>query len=271
MRNILRNWLLLGLVTSASTCQLATADDHAFAGLNAVGRFLGVGYSHHGYHSGPAGRLQMVQQNHPASAYPSTYRHSPYLPAEYAYRPQRSVNGYQLSPAPTLAPQLATPNVPTLAPEPIGPPPKWLAPYLQEDEETLPTPAPAKRQAPKSPAASTDDRKLLEEPVEASPSDRPVHMKERRSPALSTDSSSRESLLLGPPQPASPPATAIPSQDNLLDDFDNDQLLDGSETDSLLDGEDELQADARNRQASPAPRYATPRIQSNIHRYSPFR
>lgn len=271
MRKVLRSWLLLGLISTAGACELASADEHAFTRLNAVGRYLGVGYSHHGYHSGPSARLQVVQQNYPASAYPSTYRPSPYLPAEFAYRPQRSVSGYPLSPGPSLAPQLTTPNVPTLAPEPIGPPPKWLEPHLREDEATLPTPAPAKSKTPKSPAASTDDRKLFEEPVEASPSDRPVHLKERSSPTLSTDSSSRENLPLGPPQPASKPAAASPSQDNLLDDLDDDQLLDGRDNDSLLDGEDGLQADARNRHPSPAPRYATPEIRSNINRYTPFR
>jgi hypothetical protein len=50
--------------------------------------------------------------------------------------------------------------------------------------------------------------------------------------------------------------------------LDSDSLLDG---DSLLEGEDGLQADARNRQTIQQPRYATPGIQSNIHRYTPFR
>ncbi len=200
MRQILSSWLLVGLLCSAGACQSATADEQAFTRLNAIGRYLGVGYSHHGYHSGPAGRLQVVQQNHPASAYPSTHRASPYLPVEVAHRPQRLVNGYSMPPGPTLAPQLTSPSGPT----------------------------------------------------------------------LSTDSSSRDKLPVAPPK-----ASATPP-DNLLDDLDDAELLDnqlpdGSDPDRLLDDEDGLQAGARHRQPSQPPRFATPGIQSNIHRYTPFR
>ncbi len=294
MRHFLRYGLYAGIITACIGINSnGRADDQGFSRLNAVGRFLGVGYSHNGYHSGSAGRLQIVQQNHPASAYPSTYRPSPFQPAEFAYRPQPSMNY-----APPMAFVRPSVGEPTKAPvmAPVEPPPKWLEPYLKEDDSTLPAP-PKVRTTPvpqeKSPPAVKPE---AVSPIELSPSDRNSSTQNsgliEESPGLldfSSDETSVDSKLkpIQQPQPIQQPniRNAEVADDLLLEGADDqlldegaDQLLEGDD-DQLLDDEDDSLLDEvtalRNavlqRHASTQVKFKAPDIQSNIRRYSPFR
>lgn len=58
------------LWVSLSACQ-TYANEHGFPALNTIGRYLGVGWSHHTYHSQVDGRFDIISHRHPACAYPS--------------------------------------------------------------------------------------------------------------------------------------------------------------------------------------------------------
>lgn len=107
----------------------AQAGDNGHPALNAIGRFWGVGYSQRGYQVAP-GPLNVVRKMHPASAYGSTALLAPYHQASYpqAYSPPSPVLSY-----PTQPQALADTNAEVVpAPKPVGPPPTWLEPYLNE-------------------------------------------------------------------------------------------------------------------------------------------
>lgn len=137
--------------------------DHEFPVINSIGRFLGVGYTHGGYHAAQDGRLNVISNRHPAGNYRpgGLPQHTRPL-----YSAPRSLVGS--GPSPLLAPVLAdatpptsgragespsdaspsdnfsnkrppapqaaaavTPEAPTRGSEP---PPAWLEEYLQQAE-----------------------------------------------------------------------------------------------------------------------------------------
>lgn len=68
---------------------IATASDYGFPTLNTLGRYLGVGWSHHTYHSPVDGRFDAITNRHPACMYPSnslSYMYSP----DYRNLPSRT-------------------------------------------------------------------------------------------------------------------------------------------------------------------------------------
>lgn len=149
------------------------ADEFGLPTLNTAGRYLGVGWSHHTYHSRVDGRYDVITNRHPACAYPSSALSSFYSP-EYTNFPPRPEShsqgiGFWRTPTitqlpadatkrddsilsessrpgaatgPKLAPQLnreelAPPKVnvrPVDPPKPKEPPPSWLKPYLDSEK-----------------------------------------------------------------------------------------------------------------------------------------
>lgn len=82
-----RNSLLVLLVWTFSTT-ITFAHDYGFPTLNSVGRYLGVGWSHHTFHSRVDGRFDIISQRHPASAYPSNNLSYVYSPHYNNYPPR---------------------------------------------------------------------------------------------------------------------------------------------------------------------------------------
>lgn len=92
--------------------------DFGFPVLNTAGRYFGVGWSHHTYHSTVNGRLNVLDRRHPASDYPSRNLSHPYFPGYWNHpvngpiggspvtywAPTRIPGGFQQQPFPTLAP-----------------------------------------------------------------------------------------------------------------------------------------------------------------------
>ena len=255
-------------LASFGYCPAAPAGDGA-PWLNAVGRFLGVGYSQHGYHS-PHARPAAVVHNRPATAYPSSHLQQIYLPAEYAAPPRQHFYGAMpyAQPRPHAG---ASTQQPTLAPvpaAPVEPPPKWLEQYLKDrsttgnamgDSAASPT-SPSDRGSGRGPALQTFPEPIQAEeidllPKRSSPYDDNLLPEPNRRPAdqpgldadLLNDSGLPDDSLLGDPG------------DELL--LDDDSLLNGTS-----DGDDLLGADARYR----VPHYVVPRTQSTTHRYTPF-
>ena len=150
---------------------VAFAGDYGFPALNTAGRYLGVGWSHHTYHSRVDGRFDVITNRHPASAYPSNALSHIYAPG-YVNLPERqydssaanfwgapiaaiqpNLTGIQNSvgsmpqpgvPQPKHAPEEVKaaeqlppklPPKPQLPPKPIEPPPNWLKPYLDSQKK----------------------------------------------------------------------------------------------------------------------------------------
>lgn len=65
-----RGMLALAVCHLALSGPPAWAIDYGFPGLNSVGRYFGVGWSHHSYHSHVDGRFHLANQNR-ACSYPS--------------------------------------------------------------------------------------------------------------------------------------------------------------------------------------------------------
>lgn len=147
---------------------LAYSNEFGFPALNTVGRYLGVGWSHHTYHSQVDGRFNIITNRHSACQYPNRTLTNIYSPDYNNYPPRQLTNA--------VAPTFWTPNVipqgmPTTLPEssilesnrkkgaepktnveeiappeetipakpfdppkPIEPPPRWLKPFLEEEK-----------------------------------------------------------------------------------------------------------------------------------------
>jgi hypothetical protein len=71
MESMNRSTLLIPLFCLL-TSPLAYSNDHGFPTLNTMGRYLGVGWSHHTYHSKVDGRFNVITNRHPACEYPSS-------------------------------------------------------------------------------------------------------------------------------------------------------------------------------------------------------
>lgn len=164
-RNMIGLGLVLGLLSSS-----ATAQEMGFPGLNTAGRYLGVGWSHHTYHSRVDGRLNAISNRHPASSYSSSSLDFMYSPG-YTNFPNRACsqadsslwnapavveNGLGSMPTKSIVdPKQSLPSSPKLAPEqnrkaeelaapkpikpveppkPKEPPPNWLKPYLDGEK-----------------------------------------------------------------------------------------------------------------------------------------
>lgn len=190
LRGKLRNLLLATLIASPLT---GFAQEHEFPTLNTVGRFLGVGFSHTGYHSRIDGRFN--HHNRPASAYGSSALDFPYSPSYQPFRPARISPQPQAFTAPTNVVPTPAPEMPTTEdadesseeiqpeelPKPVGPPPNWLKPYMTEedkpqqyrnsDDEGRSGPAIDDSRAPRMPSDRAEGPFYLE-PEDASPSDR---------------------------------------------------------------------------------------------------
>jgi hypothetical protein len=112
------------------------AGDNGHPGLNAIGRFWGVGYSQRGYQVAP-GRLNIVRQMHPASDYMSTNLMAPYHqtsnPQAFSYQAPTLV--HPASPTSSIVEEKAEVVAP---PKPAGPPPPWLQPYLNSESTEMP-------------------------------------------------------------------------------------------------------------------------------------
>jgi hypothetical protein len=69
-RSMKRGMLALAVCQLALCGSPAGAIEYGFPGLNSVGRYFGVGWSHHSYHSRVDGRFHLANQR-PACSYPS--------------------------------------------------------------------------------------------------------------------------------------------------------------------------------------------------------
>ncbi len=69
----------------------ASAVDHGLPLLNSAGRYLGVGWSHHSYHSNVSGRSEVLDRAHPASDYPSRCLHH-HNADSFSYYPTPGLN-----------------------------------------------------------------------------------------------------------------------------------------------------------------------------------
>lgn len=167
-----RTSVVLALALSFLSNACFAEDDFGFPAINTLGRYLGVGWSYHTYHSRVDGRIKAITNRHPAEAYPSSslsYMYAPgytnYPPA--ANKPQPFWNApvvQNIQPVNPLSqpisqgsmvPEVARPsNLPKRAPEekqieelrppasvkpqvpakPQEPPPGWLKPYLDGDK-----------------------------------------------------------------------------------------------------------------------------------------
>lgn len=111
--------ILGALVLVVGMCvEPAWSADHGFPVLNAAGRYLGVGWSHHTYHSNTSGRFPLMERRHPTTNYPSRYLSYPYAPQPVFAGPLSSVSGIGIgtSPAQTSSMIASTEGEPTVAP-----------------------------------------------------------------------------------------------------------------------------------------------------------
>ncbi len=160
---------------------------HNLPTMNAVGRFLGIGWNR-GYHSGQYdGRFQATKDKHPASMYSSRGLLYPFHPSYSATTQSVLPAMYgdlmlHQSPMETSVPMGAAMNggvpmqsgatlnqaAPTVAPTaPAEPAPTWLRPFLKDDA------AKSDQQIELLPEKSSEEVRPLEEsPTEGSPSDR---------------------------------------------------------------------------------------------------
>jgi hypothetical protein len=263
-RSLRRAAFILALTLSSVGSHATLQAGDGAPWLNAVGRFLGAGYSYHGYHS-PQGRPNAVIQNHPASSYPSSHFPSIYLPAEYAIPAHRPV--YASQPAGRMVPQAAATPQPTPAPAlaPVGPPPKWLEPYLKDR-----LPPPGIPLQPHSVERGTC--------MERSPSDQPPTSRINRSKSEPMEAVEVDLLRQGAspydvellPAPHRNPADGIRFNDDWLNGTSADDFFlegNGNFQRGNTSQDDLLEADSRFR----LPRHSVPQGQSTTHRYTPFR
>ncbi|MBX3420091.1 MAG: hypothetical protein KF752_00905 [Pirellulaceae bacterium] len=188
MYNKLVKVIALGLAMHGATAQ---AVDYGFPMANTIGRYWGVGWSHHSYHSHHDARFSIVAHRHPSSRYPSQGLLYPYA-ADYVNHPPESVHQraqfLQLTPgvphsesilnrslqgagqaSPTDVEPTKNQNKPEVVrkpppAKPVAPPPAWIRPYL----ETRPPEAPSSEQI--------GEGELIE--IEPSPSDSGMWLQE---------------------------------------------------------------------------------------------
>ncbi|MCA9130639.1 MAG: hypothetical protein KDB22_26305 [Planctomycetales bacterium] len=157
------------LVAYGLAATSACSQEYDFPVLNSMGRFLGVGYSRHGYHSAADGRPNIVTRIHAPQKYASgqlMYPYSPgYQPVSTTYQMAPTMSHFHSQPAST--PPAAVANEETL-PAPQEPPPVWLQPYLREKAAE---PAESSGANPPQPP-SEQEPFFLEEDQLPSPSDR---------------------------------------------------------------------------------------------------
>lgn len=246
------NLLRCGLVACGlwvAALPIVSAQDGALSRLNALGRYLGVGYTRGGYHANANRQLPIVKLTHPASNYGSRALSYPY---QSGYQPYIATQTGQALPAPTNMSQPApapAPNAPAVPQKPAGPPPQWLKPYLNEDStrrEQLP--APAERSVPQTsdelppPDVRGEGPSPFRFDNEISPSDR-LMPAENEANELPSPAQSNDALL--------PELNSDTTGDNLLDDSSDallegglDDSLEGAVEDDLLDnGSDPLNGD----------------------------
>lgn len=272
---------LLLLATLFSTPLTAIAQESEFPTLNTIGRFLGVGYSHTGYHGRRDGRFDAIQNRHPASNYGSGALLYPYDPGYRPVRPMRMPAAGTLHSTPRIAPampKIAPPQPATEAeqidtpdptpPKPTVPPPQWLKPHLkqpgpdQSQKQVEPRNEVFGELTPPRPPSSQAESPFFLEP--ASPSDRPERGdalggpradQARQDSLLSDDLLGDDPLgddLLGPANDASGQGGESLLEDggrSILNDADDDELL-------LLD-DDDLSARRYQRPTTAEPRTAT--------------
>lgn len=251
MRKILRYWLLAGLVLSP-IC--VNAQDHGIPGLQAVGRFLGHGYSRSGHQSVSGGHATGFQTRQPASAYPSAGLQYPYAPGYQPQRPQpqsQFPTYSQHSQPQFIQPPSVAPELPTETPvEPAEPAPKWLEPYLGDKlpaEEVSPVPLQDESTGELTPPQVPSE---LLEPAAPNEASEPNALLEPSEPK-------REGPFYLDPAPS--PSDRLPAADSDSDDLlleeDDDDLL-------LLDDTDDLSA-RRLHPGTPArhiPRLSSPQF-----------
>lgn len=166
VRKLVTRAIVLGAVIGVPQIGISQDQDHPI--LNSIGRFLGVGYTHGGYHAAADGRFNLVTDRHPAPAYRSGQLLSLYSPH---YGAPATAFGNSAGAQPTGAGGGAIEVAPLPPPKPVGPPPEWLKTYLQDDAPAassapafVPLPPPNRTPVPSDPI-DIQDRDL-------SPSDR---------------------------------------------------------------------------------------------------
>ncbi len=145
----------LPMLPSSSTL---AADGDGVPWLNSLGRYLGVGYSYHGYQAAQGGGLPVVRRNHPAANYRSGALLAPYhaaglQPTAHPNSPAGRIEGVLAQPAhATGALQQPTSDSPRQPAPPAGPPPIWLEEYLDQQPSPAPplepTPTPSLESSP---------------------------------------------------------------------------------------------------------------------------
>ncbi len=263
MREKLR-WLLIAGLTAAPLS--ASAQEHEFPALNTIGRFLGVGYSSTGYHNRRDGRFDVIKARQPAY-YPSNALSYPYDPAYRPYRPAHvspapafSTQPYTApAAAPKAAPELSSDEAEEIQPEevkpakPVGPPPQWLKPHLNDDvDDEVLEPSPSDRNPerqevygeltpPRQPTNRAESPFYIEpdevpgaEDIQERETNKETQLDDR---ILDSDGGN-DSLL----------------EDDLLDSSDEDLLLDD---DDLILDDDDLSVRRYLKRTAPEPRTAT--------------
>lgn len=261
---------LLLLATLVSTPLSAIGQETEFPTINTIGRFLGVGYSHTGYHGRRDGRFDAIERRHPASNYGSNGLLYPYDLAYRPVRPMRMPAPAAVHSTPRVAPAMPkiAPPQPAIEPEqvdtpdptppkPSVPPPQWLKPHLKQpdiDQKKESTPTEDEvfgELTPPRPPSSQAESPFFLEP--SSPSDRPLSGPGPTD--LSDDLLSDDLLeddLLGPEDD-----TRGRGGDSLLDEDSGESLLDESDDDLLLLDDDDLSARRYQRPTAGEPRTAT--------------
>ncbi|MEM7476594.1 MAG: hypothetical protein AAF483_16525 [Planctomycetota bacterium] len=238
---LLRKGLLLAFLSIALGVPAARAQD-GIPILNSAGRYLGVGWSRHGYQAAGNGQFRIVRARHPQQNYPSRHLSYPYSPGYQPIRPSYAGAGQQ--PAPMLAPEQVRPQAETKDP---GPPPEWLQRYLQQKEnggaESIrPEPEPLE---PPGRIPDNDATMLLEKETEdRSPSDL-GNLRDlgREDQLVSPNKLNPEPSLDQRIESTLAPSPSEMKEDLLIDDAEDDLLLQEDNMDDLLleaDDEDDL-------------------------------
>ncbi len=149
---MLKRIFLLSVGVGLSLTSSANAQ-HNYPTMNAMGRFLGIGWNH-GYHSGQYdGRFQAIKDKHPAEMYASRSLLYPFHASYSAHGFVQPMHGHAHSFLPSYqATGMQSVNVdgtgvqtnhssPGLAPPmptiPAEPAPTWLRPFLKDESQQL--------------------------------------------------------------------------------------------------------------------------------------
>ena len=171
--------ILVALMLAATfPSGVVLADDNGHPLLNSVGRFLGIGYTHHGYHASQGGQLNIVKQNHPAANYRSSHLLAPYHvtsqtpPAACAAPSQSQTRALPLM---LTAPQAL--NSPQYTPQ--HSPQSSAGVISQPNLPTVAPPQPKPETGPNAAVTPNQSEHILLEsllPTEPSPSDRTLNL-----------------------------------------------------------------------------------------------